>query len=142
MGENKTANGERMMKVIGYVRVSTQEQADGGVSLAAQESKVRAYASLHDLDLVEVIIDAGESAKTIKRPGLQNALAMLKRGEASGMIVAKLDRLSRSVGDWNDLIDGYFGEKVSHVGGRFDRHPDRRRTLGSECSHVRCPMGA
>ena len=112
MGENKTANGERMMKVIGYVRVSTQEPADGGVSLAAQESKVRAYASLHDLDLVEVIIDAGESAKTIKRPGLQNALAMLKRGEASGMIVAKLDRLSRSVGDWNDLIDGYFGEKA------------------------------
>ena len=112
MGENKITNGGRTMKVIGYVRVSTQEQADGGVSLAAQESKVRAYASLHDLDLMEVIIDAGESAKSLKRPGLQKALAMLKRGEASGMIVAKLDRLSRSVADWNRLIDGFFGEKA------------------------------
>ena len=83
-----------------------------GVSLAAQESKVRAFAALHDLELVEVIVDAGESAKSLKRPGLQRALAMLKRGDASGMIVAKLDRLSRSVGDWNDLIDGYFGERA------------------------------
>ncbi|MDB5349207.1 MAG: site-specific recombinase for integration and excision [Planctomycetota bacterium] len=100
------------MKVIGYVRVSTQEQADGGVSLAAQESKVRAYASLHDLEMVEVIVDAGESAKSLKRPGLQRALAMLKRGEVAGLVVAKMDRLSRSVGDWNDLIDGYFGERA------------------------------
>jgi DNA invertase Pin-like site-specific DNA recombinase len=100
------------MRVIGYVRVSTQEQADGGVSLAAQEAKVRAYAALHDLELVDVIIDAGQSAKTLNRPGLQRALAMLKGRKADGVVVAKLDRLSRNVGDWNDLIDGYFGEKA------------------------------
>jgi site-specific DNA recombinase len=100
------------MKVIGYVRVSTQEQADGGVSLAAQEAKVRAYAALHDLELVEIIIDAGQSAKTLNRPGLQRALGMLKTRKADGLIVAKMDRLSRSVADWNDLIDDHFGEKA------------------------------
>jgi DNA invertase Pin-like site-specific DNA recombinase len=100
------------MKVVGYIRVSTQEQADGGVSLAAQEGKVRAFAALHDLEMVELISDAGESAKSLKRPGLQKALAKLKRGEATGMVIAKLDRLSRSVGDWNDLIDIYFGERA------------------------------
>jgi DNA invertase Pin-like site-specific DNA recombinase len=62
--------------------------------------------------MVEVIVDAGESAKSLKRPGLQRVLAMLKRGEANGLVVAKLDRLSRSVGDWNDLIDGFFGERA------------------------------
>ena len=100
------------MKVIGYVRVSTEEQATDGVSMAAQEAKVRGFAALHDLDLVDVVIGAGESAKTLKRPGLQRALAMLKSGEADGLIVAKLDRLSRSVGDWQDLIERYFGERA------------------------------
>jgi hypothetical protein len=51
------------MKVIGFARVSTAEQASGGISLEVQEAKIRAYCDLHDLDLVEVIIDGGESAK-------------------------------------------------------------------------------
>lgn len=100
------------MKVIGYIRVSTDEQATDGVSLDAQRSKLQAYAALYDLQLVEVVDDAGESAKTLKRPGLQRTLAMLKRGAADGLLIAKLDRLTRSVGDWQDLIDGYFGERA------------------------------
>ena len=47
------------MRAVGYVRVSTQEQATSGVSLAAQEEKIRAYASLYDLELVSIISDAG-----------------------------------------------------------------------------------
>ena len=100
------------MKVIGYARVSTAEQASGGISLEAQEAKIRAYCDLHDLELVEVIIDGGESAKNLKRPGLQRGLAMLKKKTVGGLVVCKLDRLSRSVKDWNCLIDGYFGEKA------------------------------
>ena len=61
-------------KTIAYLRVSTDKQANKGISLEAQEEKARAYASLYDLDLIEVIIDAGESAKTLQRPGLQRAL--------------------------------------------------------------------
>src|SRR6516162_7334890 len=101
------------MKVIGYARVSTAEQASGGISLEAQEAKIRAYCELHELELVEVIIDGGESAKSLKRPGLQRGLAMLKKkAVGEGLVVCKLDRLSRSVKDWNALIDGYFGEKA------------------------------
>jgi site-specific DNA recombinase len=102
--------GARTMNVIGYARVSTEEQATGGVSLDAQEGKIRAYCALHDLNLVEIIIDAGQSAKTLNRPGLQRGLGMLKRKEADGLLVCKLDRLSRSVRDW--LIDGYFGDRA------------------------------
>jgi site-specific DNA recombinase len=100
------------MKVIGYIRVSTEEQAADGVSLATQREKLNGYAKLYDLDLIAVIEDAGESGKTLNRPGLQEALAMIRRGEAGGLLIAKLDRLSRSVVDWNTLIDGYFGERA------------------------------
>ena len=69
-----------MTKTVAYLRVSTEKQADKGVSLEAQRAKVEAYASLYDLELVEIIVDAGESAKTLARPGLQTALGMLKSG--------------------------------------------------------------
>jgi DNA invertase Pin-like site-specific DNA recombinase len=55
------------------------------VSLEAQEAKLTAYAGVYDLEVVEAIVDAGESAKSLNRPGLQRALAMLKRGEADGL---------------------------------------------------------
>lgn len=100
------------MKVIGYARVSTEEQAVHGQSLDAQRAKLEAYAALYDLELVAVIVDAGVSAKTLHRPGLQEALAKLRRGEAAGLVIAKLDRLTRSVGDWQELIEVYFGEKA------------------------------
>jgi len=103
------------MKVIGYIRVSTEEQATDGVSLATQREKLNGYAKLYDLELVEIIEDAGESGKTLNRPGLQRALAMIRRGQAGGLLIAKLDRLSRSVVDWNTLIDGYFGERCGKV---------------------------
>jgi DNA invertase Pin-like site-specific DNA recombinase len=60
------------------------------------------------LELLEVIVDAGESAKSLDRPGLQRALGMLKRGEAEAMLVVKLDRLARSVRDLGHLVEKYF----------------------------------
>jgi DNA invertase Pin-like site-specific DNA recombinase len=97
-------------RVVGYVRVSTDEQAREGVSLASQTEKVRLFAALHELELVDVIADAGVSAKTLDRPGLARALALLDTCQADGLVVVKLDRLTRSVGDLARLLDRYFGE--------------------------------
>src|ERR1700730_5734959 len=97
-----------MTRTIAYLRVSTDKQADRGVSLDAQRAKVAAYAELYDLELLEVIIDAGESAKSLDRPGLQRALGMLKAGEAEALLVVKLDRLTRSVVDLGTLVERYF----------------------------------
>jgi site-specific DNA recombinase len=99
--------------VLGYIRVSTEAQADGGVSLAAQREKLKAYAIAMDLQLVDIVEDAGVSAKSLTRPGLQSALARLESGEACGLIVTKLDRLTRSVRDLGDLVQRYFGAKYS-----------------------------
>jgi len=101
------------MKTIGYVRVSTQEQATEGYSLAAQEAKIRAYADLYGLDLVDVVTDAGVSAKSLDRPGLQAALIRLEAREAEALVILKLDRLTRNVADWNTLIDRYFGKTIA-----------------------------
>jgi len=100
------------LRVIAYTRVSTSDQAESGVSLPAQLAKTAAYASLYDLEIVETIVDPAKSAKSLDRPGLQRALEMLKDGQADGLLIVKLDRLTRSVADWQILIDEYFGEKA------------------------------
>lgn len=95
-------------KAVAYIRVSTDKQADAGQSLEAQKAKVEAYAGLYDLELVEVVIDAGQSAKSLSRPGLMRVLAMLKSGQAEAVVVVKLDRLTRSVRDLGELVETYF----------------------------------
>lgn len=87
------------MKAVGYCRVSTAGQADQGVSLEAQDGKIRAWANLHDHQLVEVYVDAGISgARMDTRPALQEALrhACKVRGP---LVVYSLSRLARSTLD-------------------------------------------
>jgi len=100
-------------RTVAYLRVSTDKQADKGVSLDAQRAKVEAYAQLYDLTLVDVVVDAGESAKSLNRPGLERALATLNAGKADALLVVKLDRLTRSVRDLGTLIEEHFGPKGS-----------------------------
>src|SRR5215472_16525778 len=97
-------------RAVAYLRVSTDKQADKGVSLEAQRAKVEAYAQLYDLELVEVVVDAGASAKTLDRPGLQSALQMLKARQAEALLVVKLDRLTRSVVHLGQLVEDYFAD--------------------------------
>lgn len=92
--------------MVAYIRVSTSEQADSGAGLAAQRATVDAEVARRGWTLAEVYEDAGASGKSLTgRPALAEALAALDRGEAAGLIVAKLDRLSRSVADAADLLD-------------------------------------
>lgn len=96
-------------KTVGYIRVSTDKQAEEGVSLDAQREKLDAYAGLYDIELVAVLADdRGASAKTLDRPALQKALGMLETGEADAILVSKLDRLTRSVADIGRLVETYF----------------------------------
>jgi site-specific DNA recombinase len=92
------------MKAVGYVRVSTQQQADDGVSLEMQETKLRQWAELNDAELVVVHADEGLSGKTTRRPGLQAALAAAKRLKCA-LVVYSLSRLSRSTRDTLAIAD-------------------------------------
>ena len=95
-------------RTVAYLRVSTDKQADRGVSLEAQRAKVESYAALYDLELVAIEVDAGESGKSLARPALERALGMLRTGKADALLVVKLDRLTRSVRDLCDLVERYF----------------------------------
>ena len=95
---------EKPSRVIGYIRVSTEKQAEEGVSLDAQRIRLEAYTVAMQLTLVGIEEDAGVSAKTLDRPGLNRVLERLRAGEAEGMLIAKLDRLTRSVRDLADLL--------------------------------------
>ena len=99
------------MRVFGYVRVSTDKQSDAGFSLDAQKAKLEAYASLYDLQVVDLVVETG-SAKDLSRPGLQALIRRLQAGEAQGLVVCKLDRLTRSVADLGRLVEGVF-QKVA-----------------------------
>ena len=92
-----------MATIIGYTRVSTEEQGRSGLGLAAQRKAIAAHAKAKDWEVVW-LCDEGLSAKSLDRPALQEALALLKRGEAQAIVVAKLDRLSRSVQDFAGLF--------------------------------------
>jgi DNA invertase Pin-like site-specific DNA recombinase len=103
------------MKAIGYVRVSTDRQAELGVSLEAQEAKIRAMATVQGAELLEVIIDGGESAKNLNRPGLQRLLALVDSGKVEAVIIAKLDRLTRSVKDLCSLLELFEKRSVALI---------------------------
>jgi site-specific DNA recombinase len=83
------------------------------VSLASQLQRCEAYAELYGLEVVAQVVDAGVSAKTLKRDGWRDVERRLDAGEASGVIVAKLDRLTRSLRDLDRLLQRYFLRDVS-----------------------------
>jgi site-specific DNA recombinase len=93
--------------VLGYVRVSTDKQAGQGISLDAQAERIRALATVHGLALADVLVDAGESAASLDRPALAKLLAMVDDRQVSTVIVAKLDRLTRSVRDLADMLERF-----------------------------------
>jgi DNA invertase Pin-like site-specific DNA recombinase len=92
------------MQVLGYVRVSTEEQRDSRAGLQAQRAAIEAEARRRGWTLLSVIEDAGFSAKDLRRPGVQEALKVLEAGDAQALVVAKLDRLSRSMLDFTALM--------------------------------------
>lgn len=91
-------------RFVGYVRVSTEEQARSGLSIQAQRERLAAWATAFGHDMVEVVADEGESGKSFDRPGMKRVLQMIDRRQVDGVVAAKLDRLTRSTRDLGDLV--------------------------------------
>jgi DNA invertase Pin-like site-specific DNA recombinase len=92
------------MRVLGYARVS-KEGNGNGVSLDWQREQIEAECERRGWHLIEVIEDAGASGKSLRRPGVRRALNALEAGDAEALVVAKLDRLSRSVIDFARTVE-------------------------------------
>lgn len=89
---------------LGYVRVSTLDQAEHGASLAAQRAALTEEAARRGWDL-EIVADEGMSGKNLNRPGMLAALDRLDAGLADMLLATRLDRISRSVADFAGLLD-------------------------------------
>ena len=95
-----------------YMRVSTEDQAREGFGLPEQKERLEAYCKFNDYNIVEYYKDAGISAKTGNhRPEYERMLEDGKQGKINMFIALKLDRVTRSVKDWESLIE--FTEKYN-----------------------------
>lgn len=92
------------MRVTAYYRVSTDGQADSGLGLEAQREAVERACEARSWTIVASFTDA-ESARSLKRPELADALAQLAAGAADVLMVSKVDRATRSLKDWCDLAE-------------------------------------
>ncbi len=92
---------------LAYTRVSTEDQAREGVSLDVQRQSCTAFAAAFGWQIEAVVSDPGRSAKDLDRPGIQGVLARVEAGSIAGLIVHKLDRLTRSVRDLCDLVERF-----------------------------------
>ncbi|MEO8261817.1 MAG: recombinase family protein [Pseudolysinimonas sp.] len=88
---------------LGYCRVSTAGQVEHGASLDAQEATLRAEAERRGWD-IEIVREEGRSAKSMNRPELQEALRRLDKGDAQILLSVRLDRVSRSVADFAEMM--------------------------------------
>ena len=93
-------------KVAGvYIRVSTEDQAREGFSLGEQEEKLLQLCKFKELEVYKVYKDAGISAKDMEhRPQFQEMLKDMKEGKLNYIVAYKLDRITRSVRDLEELI--------------------------------------
>lgn len=92
-------------KVVGYIRVSTEDQAAHGVSIAAQRERLEAYCVATGRRIDVMIVDEGQSAKNLDRAGMRRILDGVAADEIGTVIVLKIDRATRSVKDLALLLD-------------------------------------
>lgn len=107
--------GSEIMIVALYIRVSTQEQAREGISLAAQEKLLRDYCKLYKYGIYNIYIDDGYSAKNMNRPALQNLISDIKNKKIESVLVWKLSRISRSVIDLLTLLKEFEKYNVQFI---------------------------
>ena len=116
------------MRAIGYIRVSTEEQAKEGISLDNQEAKIKAYCESQDWKLVKVFSDEGLSGKDMKREGLKNLLFFLEADHVDVVVVYKTDRLTRKQRYLYQLLEDTFEEKG--IGFKSVTEPFDTTTMG------------
>jgi site-specific DNA recombinase len=95
----RKAKVDEVRVVVGYCRVSTREQASDGGSLAAQENRLRGLAETDGRPIGRMLVDAGYSAGSLKRPAVQELLGLVREGKIAAIYCTKLDRLVRSLAD-------------------------------------------
>lgn len=126
--------GEEPKRFVAYSRVSTDEQAQSGLGLSAQRTTLERAFEYEGWTLTEHVREEGQSGKDLDRPGLKHALELIAADEADGLVVAKLDRLTRSVVDFGDLLEWFDLAGAAFVA--LDLRLDTSTPTGAMVAHV------
>ena len=101
------------LKTAIYVRVSTEEQAKEGISLSAQIDRCQSYCKARGWKVANVYTDAGYSAGSMKRPGVQQLFQDLNQNKFENILVYKFDRFSRNVRDLITFLDNLKEKEIN-----------------------------
>jgi len=122
------------VRAIAYLRVSTEEQGDSRAGIDAQEETIRAEITHRGWTLTDVRVDVASGKSLRKRDELGRTLRDLAAGEADVLVVAKLDRLSRSVMDFAAIMETAKGEGWSIV--VLDMDVDMTTSMGELVANI------
>lgn len=133
--KNKHLNSKGMVvmtkKYIGYIRVSTDEQLNG-YGLEAQQDSIINYCKAMGYELERIVVDEGKSGATLEREGIQEVIAAMRQCQYAGVVVYKLDRISRLLKDILNLHDDIFvpcGASIISVKEQFDTQTPMGRLM-------------
>jgi DNA invertase Pin-like site-specific DNA recombinase len=121
-------------RALCYVRVSTDEQAKSGLSLEAQRATLLAEVERRGWELTDVLVDEVSAKRGNVRPAFQQARELLGTGEADVLVATRLDRISRSVVDFADLMASAQDERWQVVA--LDLGLDTSTTTGRMVAHI------
>lgn len=126
-------------RAAGYVRVSTDEQAEEGTSIGLQIRQIQQYACTFGVDLRpdQLYVDDGWSGKDLNRPAMTRLRAAVQAGQVDCVLVAKLDRLSRNLrdtvnlclGEWQDEAEEGRRCVLKSISEPFDTYTDFGRMV-------------
>src|ERR687883_1363997 len=127
-----STNGHGPKRAILYARVSTDEQARSGYSLAQQLEALREYAAREGYEVLEEVVDPGESGASLERPGLDRVRDLVAAGAVSVVLAKDRDRFAREPA-YHYLLRREFeeyGTKIRALNDRGDDTPEGEFTDG------------
>jgi len=127
-----STNGHGPKKAVLYARVSTDEQARSGYSLAQQIEALRAYAAREGYEVLEEVQDAGQSGASLERPGMDRVRDLVAGGGVAVVLAQDRDRLAREPA-YHYLLRREFeehGTKLRALNDRGDDSPEGDLTDG------------
>src|SRR3954470_18192686 len=126
------SNGHTNGKAVLYARVSTDEQAHSGYSLAQQIEALRDYASREGYEVLEEVRDAGQSGATLSRPGMDRVRDLVAGGGVAAVLAQDRDRVAREPAYHYLLRQEFeeYGTKICALNDRGDESPEGELTDG------------
>src|ERR671912_1395198 len=128
----QTTNGHGLKRAILYARVSTEEQAKSGYSLAQQMEALREYATRHGYEVLEEVTDPGQSGASLARPGLDRVRDLVGAGGVTVVLAQDRDRFAREPA-YHYLLRKEFEEygcRMRSLNDRGDDSPEGELTDG------------